>query len=102
VIAARQEIDVAPFVDALGRAAREAGVDLDVVGPDTVRAHRVWLTVIVHGGLPIVGWAPLARALAGEADLVMADSRPDVARALFVPLRDPAPAARTPPPAQPR
>ena len=82
VIAARDGIDVAPFVDALERAARDSGLELDVVGPDVVRERRVWLLVIVTGGLPTTAWETLARALAGEADLTIADARPGVARAL--------------------
>ena len=83
VIAARDGLDVAPFVDALEAAAREAGVALEVVTPHAVRSGRAWLTVIVSDGLPIALWAPLARALEPEADLVIAEPRPGVARALF-------------------
>lgn len=94
VVPAAPGVDVSPFAEALTAAARErslrvtadpddAEADLVVAVGEEAPARLVpHLLVIISGGLPRPSWSPVPRALASEADLVLADPREPVARAL--------------------
>lgn len=83
VVGATRTVSVTPFARAFEEAAAHAGARVVVeTGVEGLRRCAPRLAVLVTGGVLPAGWDPAVRALEGAFDLVLAEPREAVARAL--------------------